>query len=97
MLYLYHSGYMKQTNLQLKSDSDVSGIPLPYRILRQWLLAPGSIDGYTFYRQSQKKDDRDQERSFGKLVTATVAVTHVFPMLSLFDIQSIYYFFLPRR
>lgn len=46
---------------QKKSDADVSGMPLPYRILRQWLYAPGTIDGYTFYRQSKSIDIETRE------------------------------------
>ena len=63
VLTLIITGYLKPVAYQKKSDYDVSGIPLPYRILRQWLFAPGSIDGYTFYRQSKVQPLESKENT----------------------------------
>lgn len=73
-LIFLSEGMMKQTTYKTKSDYDVSGIPLPYRILRQWLFAPGTLDGYSFYRQASTAQAMVREEStFSKF---SVCVTY---------------------
>ena len=46
---LYHYNVFLP-NMKRRIHDDLSQQPQPYRILKQMLLAPGSLSGYTFYR-----------------------------------------------
>jgi len=78
-------GFIKQSLGQKKSDYEISGIPLPYRILRQWLYAPGTIDGYTFFRSKGQdttiQEEHTMEGNFAEngAVGASFLLALVFP------------------
>jgi hypothetical protein len=39
-------------NMKRRINDDLSYMPAPYRILKQMLMAPGILSGYTFYTRS---------------------------------------------